>query len=205
MRKHGAIIVDPADIATAGQFDDAEFEALEYEFKADLDQYLGGVASSVAVHSLRDVIAFNSRNATRELQYFGQEIMEMSVGRAPLTDAKYVALRARIHRLAVTDGIAATMTKHRVDALVAPTQGPAWLIDLVSGDAGGIVSFTGPAAVAGYPHVTVPMGFVRGLPVGLSFMGPAWSEAMLLKYAYAFEQAAPARKKPTFASTADIG
>ena len=204
MRKQGAVIVDPADIVTAGQFDDPEFEALEYEFKTDLDRYLGGVAGSVPVHSLGDVIAFNTANATRELQYFGQEIMEMSVGKAPLTDAKYVALRARIQRLAVIEGIAATMTRHRVGALIAPTQGPAWLIDLVNGDAGGIVSFTGPAAVAGYPHITVPMGFVRGLPVGLSFMGPAWAEATLLKYAYAFEQAAPARRKPAFAATADI-
>jgi amidase len=203
MRQHGAIVVDPADIVTAGQFDDPEFEALQYEFKAGLDGYLRGTSNSVPVHSLADVIAFNNRTSVGEMQYFGQEIMEMSVKKAPLTDAKYLALRARIHRLAVTEGIDATMAKHRLDALVAPTQGPAWLIDPVNGDAGGIVSFTGPAAVSGYPHITVPMGFVRQLPIGLSIMGRAWSEAMLLKLAFAFEQAAPARRKPRFAPTAD--
>jgi amidase len=108
-------------------------------------------------------------------------------------------------RLMGAQGIDATMLKHKLDALVAPTQGPAGLIDLVNGDAGGGGSFTAPAAVAGYPHVTVPMGFVRGLPVGLSFVGRAWSEATLLKLAYAFEQAAPARKQPTFAATVDVG
>ena len=205
LRRHGATVVDPADIATAGKFDDAEFEALQYEFKADLDRYLAGVPRSVPVHSLRDVIAFNSSHAAGELKYFGQEIMEMSVGKAPLTDARYLALRAKTRRLAAAEGILATMTKHRLDALIAPTQGPAWLIDLVNGDAGGIASFTGPAAVAGYPHVTVPMGFVRGLPVGLSFVGRPWSEPRLLACAYAFEQAGPARRKPGFAPSADAG
>jgi amidase len=202
MRQHGAIIVDPADIATAGQLDDPEFDALLYEFKSDLDRFLGTVARTIPVHSLADVIAFNTRNAPRELQYFGQEVMEMAVKKAPLTNAKYVAVRRKNHRLAATLGIDATMDRHRLDALVAPTQGPAWLIDLVNGDPGGIILFTGPAAVAGYPHVTVPMGFVRGLPVGLSLVGRAWTEAKLLNYAYAFEQAAPARRKPGFASTA---
>jgi len=102
-------------------------------------------------------------------------------------------------------GIDATIGKHKLDAIVAPTQGPAWLIDLVNGDAGGGGSFTAPAAVAGYPHVTVPMGQVRGLPVGISFVGRAWSEATLLKLAYAFEQAAPARRRPTFEETVVLG
>ncbi len=202
LRQHGATIVDPANIATAGQFDDPEFDALLYEFKTDLDRYLGSVDRMLPVHSLADVIAFNTQNAQRELQYFGQEIMEMAVKKAPLTDVKYLAVRRRNSRLAATLGIDATMNQHRLDALIAPTQGPAWLIDLVNGDPGGIVSFTGPAAVAGYPHVTVPMGFVRGLPVGLSFVGRAWTEAKLLKYAYAFEQAAPARRKPGFSVSA---
>lgn len=202
MRQHGATIVDPADIATAGQFDDPEFDALLYEFKSDLNHYLETVGRTSPVHSLADVIAFNSQNGQRELQYFGQEIMAMAVKKAPLTDAKYLAVRRRNYRLAATLGIDATMNRHRLDALVAPTQGPAWLIDLVNGDPGGIISFTGPAAVAGYPHVTVPMGFVRGLPVGLSFVGRAWTEAKMLKYAYAFEQAAPARRQPGFASAA---
>jgi amidase len=205
MKQHGATIVDPADIATAGQTDDSEFDLLLYEFKTDLDKYLAGVAPNVAVHSMADVMAFNTKNAARELRYFGQEIMEMSVKKGPLTEKKYRDDLAKNRRLMGAQGIDATVSKYRLDAIVAPTQGPPWLIDLVNGDAGGGGSFTAPAAVAGYPHVTVPMGFVRGLPVGLSFVGRAWTEATLLKLAYAFEQAAPARRKPTFAPTVPLG
>jgi amidase len=150
-------------------------------------------------------MAFNSRNASRELRFFGQEIMEQAQKKGPLTEKKYVDELASNRRLMGAQGIDATVTKFKLDAIVAPTQGPADLIDLVNGDAGGRGSFTSPAAVAGYPHVTVPMGMVHGLPVGLSFIGPAWSEARLLELAYAFEQAAPARRKPTFAPTAPLG
>jgi amidase len=205
MQQHGATIVDPADIVTAGKTDDSEFDLLLYEFKTDLDTYLGQLASGVAVHSLADVIAFNTKNAGRELRYFGQEIMEQAQKKGPLMEKKYRDELANNRLLMGAKGIDATITKHKLDALVAPTQGPAGLIDLVNGDPGGGGSFTSPAAVAGYPHVTVPMGFVRGLPVGLSFVGRAWSEATLLKLAYAFEQAAPARKKPTYAATVDVG
>ncbi|HEU4787502.1 MAG TPA: amidase [Gemmatimonadaceae bacterium] len=205
MKQHGATMVDPADIATAGQTDDSEFDLLLYEFKADLDAYLRPLAASVAVHSLADVIAFNTKNAARELRYFGQEIMEQAVKKGPLTEKKYRDELAKNRRLMGAQGIDATITKHKLDAIVAPTQGPADLIDLVNGDAGGRASFTSPAAVAGYPHVTVPMGFVRGLPVGISFVGGAWSEVALLKLASAFEQAAPARRKPAFAATAEVG
>jgi len=205
MKQHGATIVDPADIVTAGKTDDSEFDLLLYEFKADLNAYLGQLAPGVAVHSLEDVIAFNTKNAGRELRYFGQEIMEQAQKKGPLTEKKYRDELANNRLLTGAKGIDATITKHKLDALVAPTQGPAGLIDLVNGDPGGGGSFTAPAAVAGYPHVTVPMGFVRGLPVGLSFVGRAWSESTLLKLAYAFEQAAPARKKPTFVATADLG
>jgi amidase len=204
MKQQGATIVDPADIATAGQTDESEFDLLLYEFKADLNAYLAALPASVGVRSLADVIAFNARNADRELKYFGQEIMEMAQKKGPLTEKMYLDELAKNRRLMGQQGIDATMTTHKLDAIVAPTQGPAWLIDLVSGDAGGLTSFTGPAAVAGYPHITVPMGFVRGLPVGLSFVGRAWSEPTLLNLAYAFEQAAPARKKPGFAPTADV-
>jgi amidase len=205
MKQHGAVIVDPADITTAGQADDSEFEVLLYEFKADLNAYLSQLKPNVAVRSLADVIAFNTKNAAHELPYFGQEIMEQAQAKGPLTDKKYLDALAKNRRLMGAQGIDATMKKCKLDALVAPTQGPASLIDLVNGDPSGGGSFTSPAAVAGYPHVTLPMGFVRGLPVGLSFVGPAWSEPTLLKLAYAFEQAAPARRKPTFAATADIG
>ena len=205
MKQHGATIVDPADIATAGQTDDSEFDVLLYEFKADLDAYLRPLAPKVAVHSLADVIAFNAKNAARELRYFGQEIMEQSVKKGPLTEKKYLTALLKNRRLMGAQGIDATIAKYKLDAIVAPTQGPADLIDLINGDAGGRGSFTSPAAVAGYPHVTVPMGFVRGLPVGISFVGGAWTEATLLKLAYAFEQASPARRKPTFAASAEIG
>ncbi len=205
MRKQGAIIVDPADIVTAGKADDTELEVLLYEFKADLNAYLGALAPNVGVRSLADVIAFNTKNAARELRYFGQEIMDQAQAKGPLTEKKYRDALAANHRLMGAEGIDATVTKHRLDAIVAPTQGPADLIDLVNGDAGGRGSFTSPAAIAGYPHVTVPMGFVRGLPVGLSFVGRAWTEATLLKLAYAFEQAAPSRRKPGFLATADVG
>ncbi|HTE46601.1 MAG TPA: amidase family protein, partial [Gemmatimonadaceae bacterium] len=205
MKQHGAIIVDPADIATAGQTDESELDLLFYEFKADLNAYLGQLKPNVAVRSLADVMAFNTRNASRELRFFGQEIMEQSQKKGPLTDKAYLAELAKNRLLMRDKGIDATMTKFKLDALVAPTQGPAGLIDLVNGDGGGGGSFTAPAAVAGYPHVTLPMGFVRGLPVGISFVGRAWSEPTLLKLAYALEQAAPARRKPTFAPTVDLG
>ncbi len=205
MKGHGATIVDPADIATAGETDDSEFEVLLYEYKADLNAYLRALNPAVAVHSLADVIAFNKKNADRELRFFGQEIMDMAEKKGPLTEKAYLAALAKDRRLMGAQGIDATMTRLRLDALVAPTQGPAWLIDLVNGDPGGIKSFTSPAAVAGYPHITVPMGYVRGLPVGVSFVGRAWSEATLLKLAYAFEQAAPARRAPTFAAFAQTG
>ncbi|HVX39257.1 MAG TPA: amidase [Gemmatimonadaceae bacterium] len=205
MKQHGAVIVDPADIATAGQTDDSEFDLLLYEFKADLNKYLGQTPRNVRVRSLADVIAFNNANAGRELRYFGQEIMDMAQKKGPLTDKAYLDELAKNHRLMGAQGIDATIAKHKLDAIVAPTQGPASLIDLVNGDSGGGGSFTAPAAVAGYPHVTVPMGQVRGLPVGISFVAGAWSEPTLLKLAYAFEQAAPARKPPTFAPTVPLG
>ena len=205
MKRQGATIIDPADIATAGQTDDSETNVLFYEFKADLNAYLGRLTPNVAVHSLADVIAFNNNNAARELKYFGQELMLQSQKKGPLTEKKYLDDLAKNRRSMGTRGIDATIAKYKLDAIVAPTQGPAWLIDLVNGDAGGGGSFTAPAAVAGYPHITVPMGTVRGLPVGLSFVGGAWTEPTLLKLAYAFEQTAPARRKPTFAPTAEIG
>ncbi len=205
MKQHGATIVDPADITTAGEADDSELEVLLYEFKTDLNAYLGALSPNVGVHSLADVIAFNTKNASRELRYFGQEIMEQAQAKGPLTEKKYLDALAKNHRLMGTQGIDATMKKFKLDAIVAPTQAPAALIDLVNGDPGGLASFTSPAAVAGYPHITVPMGFAWGLPVGLSFVGPAWSESMLLKLAYAFEQAAPARRKPSFAPSVDLG
>ena len=200
-RREGAVVVDPANIASAGKFEDAEFEVLLYEFKADLNAYLSSLGPAAPATSLAELIRFNERNADREMPYFGQEIFEMAEKKGPLSDARYRTVRATCVRLSRMEGIDAVMTRHRLDALVAPTQGPVWLIDLVNGDAGGYQSFTTPAAVAGYPHVTVPLGLVQGLPVGLSFVGRAWSEPMLLRLAYAFEQQTKARRPPTFAAT----
>jgi amidase len=153
------------------------------------------------VQSLADLIRFNERNAAAEMPYFSQELFEMAERKGPLTDAKYRTARATCVRLARTQGIDAVLTRFRLDALVAPTQGPVWRIDLVNGDSWCSPTITTPPAVAGYPHITVPMGFVQGLPVGLSFVGRAWSEPVLLKLAYAFEQQSKARRPPAFAVT----
>jgi amidase len=200
------VIVDPANIPTLGKFDDGELEVLLYEFKADLTKYLAWLGPASPVHSLKDVIAFNEAHKDQEMPYFGQEIMEMAEKKGPLSDAKYKTALAANRQMARTLGIDAVMAKHRLDALVAPTGGPAWLIDLVNGD-GGTASAPGPstvAAVAGYPHITVPAGFFRGLPVGISFVGRAWSEPTLIKLAYAYEQATKHRKPPAFAPAADL-
>jgi amidase len=205
MRKQGATIVDPANIPTLGKFDDGEFDVLLYEFKADLNKYLAWLGAASPVHSLKDVIAFNDAHKDQEMAYFGQEIMMMAEKKGPLTSAKYTAALARNHQMARTLGIDATMTKYKLDALVAPTSGPAGLIDLVNGDSsGGGASPSTVTSVAGYPNITVPDGFIRGLPVGLSFFGRAWSEPTLIRIAYAYEQATKHRKPPTFAPTAEV-
>ena len=203
MKEHGAVIVDPADIATAGQFDDAEYEVLLYEFKADLEAYLRGLPTGVRARTLDDLIAFNRAHAASELPYFGQEIFEKAQAKGPLTDKAYTEALAKDLRLTRTEGIDKTMDANKLDCLVAATSGPATLIDLVNGDygVGGSSSFP---AIAGYPDVTVPAGSWFGLPVGISFFGRANSEPVLFRIAYAFEQATKARKKPTFAPTVDL-
>jgi len=206
VKKQGAIIVDPANIATLGKFDEGEFEVLLYEAKADLNKYLTWLGAASPVHSLKEVIAFNDAHKDQEMPHFGQEIMTMAEQKGPLTSPKYKAALARNHQMARALGIDATMTKYKLDALVAPTGGPAWLTDIVNGDS----SFANSSApstvtsVAGYPHITVPAGFEHGLPVGISFFGRAWSEATLIKLAYAYEQATKHRRAPTFAPTADL-
>jgi len=207
MKRQGAVIVDPANIPTLGAFDRTESEVLLYEFKADLNKYLAWLGPASPVHSLKEVIAFNEAHAAEELPYFGQELMLQAQAKGPLSDPKYRAAIANDRRQSRALGIDAVMAKYKLDALVAPTGGPAWLTDLVNGDSG-TSSAAAPstvAAVAGYPHITVPAGYVRGLPVGVSFFGRAWSEPTLVKIAYAYEQATKHRRPPTFAPTADLG
>ncbi len=193
----GAVIVDPANIDTARQLGEFQTELLLYEFKADLNAYLAGLGPEAAVHSLAEVIAFNEAHHEQVMPYFGQERMTMAEAKGPLTEEKYLQALATSQRLARAEGIDATLRAHSLDALVAPSGGPAWPTDYITGDRPGGGSAALPA-VAGYPNVTVPAGYIAGLPVGISFIGPAWSEAKLIRYAYAFEQATLMRQPPTF-------
>jgi amidase len=206
MRRLGATVVDPVKIPTLGKFGDAEFEVLLFEFKADLNKYLTWLGPASPVHSLADVIAFNEAHKDQEMPYFGQEILEMAEKKGPLTDPKYKAALASNRHKARALGIDAVMTQHKLDALFSPTGGVPWLIDLVNGDSSA-ANADAPStitSVAGYPHITVPAGYFRGLPVGVSFFGRAWSEPTLIKLAYAYEQATKHRKPPAFAATADL-
>jgi amidase len=199
MKRAGAEIVDPADIPTIGKFDDSELSVLLYELKADLAAYLARRGSS-SVKSLKDVIEFNERNREREMPYFGQDIFLKAEQKGPLSTKEYLDALALNHQLSRAEGIDFVMDKFKLDALVAPTGGPAWLTDLINGDhdPGGSSS---AAAVAGYPNINVTAGYLRGLPVGISFFGRAWSEPTLLKIAYGFEQLTKARQKPRFLPT----
>ncbi|PYQ32937.1 MAG: amidase [Acidobacteria bacterium] len=196
--KHlGAAVVDPADMATTGKYDESELDVLLFEFKADLNKYLSALPSNIKSRSLADLIRFNEENRDREMPYFGQELFERAQKKGPLTSEAYKKALAKNHRMSRAEGIDAVIAKHKLDAIIAPTGGPVWPTDLINGD-----HFTGgystASAVAGYPHITVPAGMAFGLPVGMSFFGGAWSEAALIKFAYAFEQETKARQKPAF-------
>lgn len=204
MKRAGAVIVDPADVPHAGDYDDAEFTVLLYEFKADLNAYLAGLGDQAPNKTLADLIAFNDRTRDRELPYFGQEIFTMAQEKGPLSDDAYVEALAHCRRLSRTEGLDVVFAKEKLDAIVAPTGSPPWTTDLVNGDHFLGASST-PAAVSGYPSVSVPVGYVHGLPVGMSFIGTAWGEPKLIRLAYAYEQAARPRRAPRFAATADLG
>ncbi len=196
LRSQGAIIIDPANIPTQGKFDSDEQTVLLYEFKDGINRYLA--SRGARPQTLADLIRFDDNERDREMPIFGQELFVNSQAKGPLTDKDYLEAHERAKRMAGAEGIDAALANHHVDVLIAPTMGAAWTTDWINGDhflGGGVAS---APAVAGYPHVTVPMGAVRGLPVGLSFVGAAWSEPRLIGFAYAFEQAAHARRPPHF-------
>jgi amidase len=205
MKQLGAVIVDPANVSNFDKFNTTELEVLHYEFKADLNKYLMALDNDVRLHSMEDLIRFNEENADRVMPYFGQEHMLAAQEKGTLRDKKYKDALAKNLRLTRKDGIDKAISKHKLDAIVVPSGGPPWLIDLANGDAinSDVVS-TKPAAVAGYPHITVPAGFIFGLPVGISFIAKAWQEAKLIKLAYAFEQATQYRRQPRYLSTANM-
>ncbi len=197
LRARGAILVDPADIPGADKLDQDEQTVLQFEFKDGINRYLL-TREGAAPRSLAELIVYNDQHAATEMPYFGQELFVQSNARGSLSDPGYLEAHERARRFAGPEGIDAVLAKEHLDVLIAPTLGPAWTTDLVNGDhfvGGGVSS---PPAVAGYPHITVPMGAVEGLPVGLSFVGTAWSEGKLISYAYAFEQATHARRPPGF-------
>jgi amidase len=203
MKLRGAVVVDPVEFENRDEMDSASYLVLLYDLRADLDAYLAGLGPGAPVRTLDDVIAFNEANRDREMPYFGQEVFLEAQSKGPLTEPEYLEARARALRLAREEGIDRLLQAESLDAIIAPTGGPAWPTDLINGD-----HFTGgsssPAAIAGYPNITVPAGAVRGLPVGISFFGAAWTEPVLLRLAYAFEQATMHRRPPGFLPTLDL-
>jgi amidase len=200
LKKAGAEVIDPADLATHGQMDAPEQEVLFYEFKDGINRYLTRLPSGSPARTLKELIAYNEKNRDREMPFFAQELFIQAEAKGPLSDAAYVKARADCVRLSRQDGIDSLLAKYKLDAIVTLTSGPAWFTDHINGDrdTGGC---TTPAAVAGYPHITVPAGFYSGLPIGLSFFSTAWSEPTLFKLAFAWEQQMNARRKPAFAAS----
>jgi amidase len=203
LKSNGAELIDPADVDLPSEVDENELEVLRYEFKADLNAYLGRLGPEARVHTMEDVIEFNKQNKARVMPYFGQEQMEKAQAKGPLTEEAYQKALEYNLQQSRAEGIDAVLQEFQLDAIIAPTGGPAWLIDYVNGDSGD-GGCSSPAAIAGYPHITVPAGYVQGLPVGISFFSTAFSEPVLLRLAYAFEQAAQIRRPPQFLKTTSI-
>jgi amidase len=202
LKSKGATLVD-VELPNAEKYGDSELEVLLFELKADLNKYLAEFAGAGSAKTLADVMAFNEKNKQKVMPYFSQELFIRAEAKEGLDSKAYLDALANNLRYSREEGIDKVMLANKLDALIAPTGGPAWLTDLVTGDNSGS-SFTSPAAVAGYPHVTVPAGFVSGLPVGLSFVGGAYSEATLIKLAYSYEQASKHRRAPTYAASVKI-
>jgi amidase len=204
LKNAGAIIVDPADLPMHGSFGAAEQEVLLYEFKADLNAYLQRLPMTFPVRSLAALIRFNESHKDREMPIFDQELLHQAEAKGPLTEKAYIEARAACLKATRSNGIDAVLAEHQLEAMVTLTAGPAWLIDPIDGDSdsGGCSS---PAAVAGYPHISVPAGLYRGLPLGLSFFGAAFSEPALIKLASGFEAVARGRTAPRFPASVNQG
>jgi amidase len=202
LKKSGAEIIDPANVDATKNIEAAEINVLLYELKANLNAYLASLGPKAQTKTLKEIIEFNEKHADKELQYFGQELFIQAEEKGPLTDAKYIEDLRKNQQLTREQGIDAVMAKNRLDAIIAPTNGPAWVTDYLNGDHFAGSSSTA-AAVAGYPNVSVPCGYVSGLPIGISFFGRAWSEPTLIKIAFAYEQATRYRRPPKFLRTLD--
>ncbi len=198
LQTQGAILVDPVEVPNVSKYGDSELEVLLYEFKADLPLYLARYAPGAPIRNMADLIAFNLQHKDQELRFFGQEFLTRAQAKGGLDSKDYIDALANNHRYARAEGLDQVLKAHQLDALVAPTGGPAWVTDFINGDHYG-GSFSTPAAVAGYPHITVPAGAAHGLPVGISFVGEAFSEAKLIRFAFAYEQASLMRREPGFA------
>jgi amidase len=203
MKARGAILVD-VEVPNMAKYADSELEGFLYELKADLNKYLAEFGQGAPVRTLKDVIAFNEKNRDREMPWFDQELFLRAEAKGGLDSQEYLEAVANNLKYSRAEGIDKVMADNRLDALFAPTGGPAWITDYVNADHFGD-SFSTPAAVAGYPHITVPAGFLAGLPIGISFVAGAWAEGTLIKLAYAFEQAGKHRRAPTYAATVNLG
>jgi amidase len=203
MREKGAKIVDPTEVPTARELYEPEFEVLRYEFKADLNAYLAGLGPDAPVKTLEEVIEFNEANREKTMPFFGQELMLESQEKGPLDSPEYIELLEKCQKLAKTEGLDPVLKDNKLDAVVAPSGGPAWLTDHVTGDhyTGGSSSL---AAVSGYSSITVPAGYIHGLPVGISFISGAFQEPLLIRLTNSFEQATLVREPPTFRDTVEL-